>query len=130
MNIIEPEFRYPTRAAIDSLAKHFDLPNSLEMQDWEWEVADYNRINEFVAEFRSDSLSDDEKFTLLEIIIQSFEESDTDLNTNDLWLEVLSLIEKNFKLHSYSVWYWSDCQNENNGWNVTPFMRRIYEKNV
>lgn len=128
----ELEFRCPTKAAIDSLAKLFNLPNTPEMQDWPWEVADYKRVNEFVAEFRKNSLPDDEQFTLLEIILQSFEESDTDLYTNELWLEVLSLIEKNFNLHAYSVWYWAGFQNDSKDeeWNVTPFMRRIYEKNV
>jgi hypothetical protein len=66
--------RYPTRKAIDSLAARFDLPYTPFMQDWEWEVADSDRIDEFVAGYHSGELNEDERFTLMETIIQSFED--------------------------------------------------------
>jgi len=39
------------------------------MQDWE--VDDYSRINEFIEVYESIEISDDEKFTLMETIIQA-----------------------------------------------------------
>ncbi|MCP5384447.1 MAG: hypothetical protein H6913_07510 [Altererythrobacter sp.] len=44
------------------------------MQDWEFEVADANRIDEFLSAYQSQELTDDERFTLMEMIIQSFED--------------------------------------------------------
>jgi hypothetical protein len=132
MKIIEPEFRCPTKSAIDKLAEMFSLPNTPYMQDWEWEVADANRIEEFIKVYKNSSLTDDEKFTLMEIIIQSFEDTKTELHTNSLWQTTLNLLKKNYKLHAYTVWYWSSFENGsiNDAWRVAPFMRELYESNV
>jgi hypothetical protein len=102
MKIIEPECRYPTKAAIEKLAATFKLPNTPDMQDWEWEVADPNRIKEFLNEYKNEKLLDDERFTLLEMLLQSFDESDLDLNNNNNWKELLELIRNNYKLHEYT----------------------------
>jgi hypothetical protein len=40
MTATEHDWRHPTRAAIDSLAKRFSLLNDPGMQDWEYQVAD------------------------------------------------------------------------------------------
>ncbi len=97
------------------------------MQDWEWEVADHIRIDEFVAAYKSGEFSEDEKFTLMETILQSFEEQEKPLETDDGCMKVLWLIENNLELHIYSVWYWADLENDNvaEPWRVTPFMREI-----
>lgn len=42
-------YRFPARAAIAALTIRFNLPNTKNMQDWEYEVADANRIAEFLA---------------------------------------------------------------------------------
>jgi len=74
MSVPEHLWRFPTAEAIESLAQRFHLPNHPNMQDWEWEVADPSRINEFVAAYKGGELNDDERFVLMETIIQSFEE--------------------------------------------------------
>jgi hypothetical protein len=132
MKITEPECRHPTRAAIDKLAATFSLPNTPDMQDWEWEVADPDRVEEFLNEYKNGNNTDDEKFVLLEMLLQSFEESELDLNKNEKWKELLELIQSNFKIHEYTIWYWSvfDAESKEEQWRVTPFMRELYAKNV
>ena len=132
MKIIEPECRHPTKAAIEKLAATFSLPNTPDMQDWEWEVADPNRIDEFLNEYKSGNLTDDEKFTLLEMLLQSFEESELDLNESDNWKELLELIQSNYKVHKHTIWYWSvfDTDIKEEQWRITLFMRELYAKNV
>ena len=132
MKITEPAFRCPTSAAIDKLAETFSLPNTSAMQDWEWQVADSGRIEEFLNEYKKQSITDDERFTLLEILLQSFEETETDLNKNELWQEMLGLAKQNHKLHAHTIWYWSDFENDNeeDQWKVTPYMRKLYANNV
>jgi hypothetical protein len=44
------------------------------MQDWSWEVADATRLDEFLAVYQTASLTDDERFTLMEVLLQSFED--------------------------------------------------------
>ncbi len=132
MKVPEPKFKHSTDSAIKYLAKKFSLPYSSSMQDWEYEVADYNRIEEFVDELRKDDLANEVYFSLLNIIIQSFEESEIVLGKNQLWFEVQSLIEKRFKIHEYSVWYWSAFEAKNNSeqWKVSTHMRNLYIRNL
>jgi len=66
-----PEHFYPTRTAIDALAARFGLPNRPDMQDSEWEVAGPTRLDELINAYKSGELDDDERFTLMETIIQS-----------------------------------------------------------
>jgi hypothetical protein len=66
--------RYPTWAAIDALAARFGFVNEPGMQDWAWEVADPSRIDEFLAAYEDGDLSDDERFTLMDTMLQSFED--------------------------------------------------------
>lgn len=123
-------WRFPTAKAITSLAERFGLPNADLMQDWEWEVADPLRKDEFFHAYMHGGLSDDERFTIMETIIQSFEEDDVALESNRQWERVLTAIEDNLDLHIYTVWYWSDLENENidDIWRVTPFLREILFK--
>ena len=75
MNFPEPEIRHPTKSATDSLATRFSLPNHDGMQDWEYEVADPEKINDFFEVYKNESTVEDEKFVLLEMLLQSFEDS-------------------------------------------------------
>jgi hypothetical protein len=70
MTVPEHLWRFPTEQAIASLAARFDLPNESYMQDWEWEVADPERIDEYITVYNSGELNDDERFTLMETIVQ------------------------------------------------------------
>lgn len=123
-------WRFPTRAAIDALALRFDLPNSHLMQDWEWEVADADRIDEFMAAYQSGQLDDDQRFTLMETIIQSFEDLGEALHADSRWQSVVDLLHVHIKLHAYTVWRWAapDESDPANHWTVTPSFRHILLK--
>lgn len=130
MELPEVLWRFPTREAIDKLAHRFNLPNEPNMQDWEWEVADPQRINEFLAAYISEELTDNEKFTLMEIILQSFEDLNEPLESDSRWDKVLTILDQNIALHLNSVYYWSalDTKDQEEQWRVTPFLRLIIEK--
>ncbi|MGD8883508.1 MAG: hypothetical protein PVI82_16535 [Desulfobacterales bacterium] len=130
MSVPEHLWRFPTTEARVSLAKRFGLPYSDQMQDWEYEVADANRIDEFISVYESGELDDDEKFSLMETIIQSFEDLEISLSDEPRWQRVLNLIENNIELHRYTVWYWSMLENSNKfeQWRVTPFIESILIK--
>jgi hypothetical protein len=122
--------RHPQKAAVDSLAARFGLRNEPDMQDWEWEVSDPTRIDEFLAAYESGELNDDEKFLLMQIIIDSSEEAGDHFLDSDAWAKILSLIEANIALHIYSVWYWSSTDNEDleDCWRVARSMRILLAK--
>ena len=109
------------------------------MQDWEYEVADANRIDEFIAAYQSGQLDDGERFTLMEVIIQSFEDIGDHLDTDPRWQTVINLLDTNIKinlldtnikLHASTVWYWGnpeECDPED-CWSVTASINRIWIK--
>lgn len=102
------------------------------MQDWEWEVADSNRIDEFLAVYETGGLSDDERFTLMEMILESFEDlehGDSDLSEDARWRRTLVALDRNISLHAHSVWYWSCLEAEGSEeiFHISPFIRQIME---
>lgn len=127
MSVPEHLWRFPTAAAIDALAKRFALPNTPDMEDWPWEVADAGRLDEFIEAYRDPNLSDDERFTLMEIMLQSFENLGARLSTDPRWPRILYILDQHIDLHAHSVWYWSDLENDDHDeqWRVTPFLRRV-----
>ena len=132
MSVPEHLWRCPTAAAIASLARRFDLPNHRNMQDWEWEVADPARLDEFIAAYDDGTLDDDERFTLMETIIQScesaFEESGRTPDNERHWHGTLERLRRNVDLHIHSLWYWAQPESECEGaeaWIVTPDLRRV-----
>jgi len=123
-------YRFPTRTAIDALAKRFNLPNTKNMQDWEYEVADASRIAEFLAAYDSGELSEDEKFTLMSMLLQSscdaIDEDENFLRSEN-WTQFLELLERDIDIHIHLVWYWSctDLDDLSEAWSITPFIRPI-----
>jgi hypothetical protein len=65
--------RWPTTTARKALSRRFGIPLDQYSQDWEWEVADATRFDEFLAAYHDPSLSDDERVSLIEILIQCVE---------------------------------------------------------
>jgi hypothetical protein len=129
VDIPEHLIRYPTKRAIDALASRFDLRNEPHMQDWQWEVADPERLDEFLAVYNLPELTDDERFVLMEIIIESFEETSAILEHDPGWHAVLDWLDHNIAIHAHTVWYWS-CDDEvlENCWRVTPYLRLVRDR--
>ena len=130
MGVPKHLWRYSTREAIGFLAARFRLSNDLDMQDWEIEVADAARIDEFLTVLRLEKLDEDQQFTLMAILVQSFEESNSELRLDSRWKEVLSVLDQKPELHAYTIWYWS-CTSESdeeNIFRVSPWVRTILAK--
>ncbi|BCM90188.1 hypothetical protein IAD21_02039 [Abditibacteriota bacterium] len=74
---------------------------------WEYEVADPDRVDEFFAAYESGGLSDDERFSLMETILESIRVLGEVEGRSPRWLHILELIENNIELHIYTVCYWA-----------------------
>ena len=99
--------RSPTNEARQSLAKRLGHVYDADMQDWEWEVADPARFEEYVDLYEGEELSDDEKFSLMEIILQCVEEAESDAARKTKWLRVVAHLRENFVLHESTLQYWA-----------------------
>lgn len=130
MDVPEHLWRFPTREAIDSLAKRFGLRNVPGMQDWEWQVADPARLDEFLGAYLSGGLSDDERFTLMETLLQCFEQTHQDLDSDERWSRVMAALDAGIELHASTVWYWScvDDEEPSGGFRITPLIRSVFER--
>lgn len=126
----KPEFRCATGASRAQLANRFDLPIGPHMQDWEWQVADPNRIDEFLAAYKSGELDDDERFTLMEMLIQSFDDLEEELEMHPRWTELLDLLEENAELHAKTLWYWSTpaADEVEPEWSVSPYLWEVVQR--
>ena len=127
-------WRCPTGEARDKLAERFGFLNEPWMQDWEYQVADHKRIDEFLKAYEFAGLSDDEKFTLMETIIESFRDlasEGEDISADPRWQRALAILSGNIPLHASTIWYWSclDAENEDEMFCTSPFIRQIFEAN-
>ncbi|MEI8384315.1 MAG: hypothetical protein WCJ09_29680 [Planctomycetota bacterium] len=130
MSVPEKLWRFPTAQAIANLAARFDVPTGPHMQDWAWEIADSNRLDEYLTDYQSGELTNDERFTLMEIIMQAFEDLPAPLDSDPRWEATLMTLDSKIDLHAYTVWYWSDLENEleDECWRVAPYLRKLVER--
>src|SRR5262245_56316222 len=81
------------------------------MRDWEWDVADPSRFEKFLDAYSSGGLTDDERFALMEVLIQCVEEMGLPaVGSSPQWQAVASRLLAHPELHASSVRYWS-CLN-------------------
>lgn len=118
-------WRFPTLAARESLAARFDLPHDSSDQDWEWTHSRVEQLPEYLTAYTSGELDDDERFVLMEMMIQCAEDEPAAAHKS----LVLRLLEENVELHLYSVWYWARTEHIGEdpdfSWDITPAMREI-----
>lgn len=109
------------------MAKKLGHFYSDDMQDWEWEIADANRFDEYVNLYISDALSDDEKFSLMELILQSVEDSESDSILKARWLRIVSLLRRNMTLHESTIRYWaqSDAVRTDQKFRLSNLVRTL-----
>jgi hypothetical protein len=122
--------RWATNAARMSLARRFALPYDPLSQDWEWEVADPSRFGEFLDAYGSGSLDEDERFALMEILIQCIEDMGLhSVEASPQWHSVANLLHAHAGLHASSIRYWSclEARDLEDCFGVTAPMRAVWE---
>lgn len=129
MKIQEPKYRSGTGETINKLAKELGLPYNERMQDWSYEVANPNDIEKYLNHYNKLS-DDDEKFVLMEILIQATNDQLEIKKFLDYWKETKLRLIDNFDLHEYTIYYWACFDNEEleDCWIVTPYMRELWLK--
>jgi hypothetical protein len=121
-----------TNDAIKRLNKLFNLPYMDGMQgtqDWEIELANSDRVQEFCDAYEREDLDSAEKQALMALIIASYDLY-LEERTNDvfLWNKIAALIRKDFDLHKSTLLYWlgADMEEEMIGeFAVAPLIRPL-----
>lgn len=130
MDSEEPR-RRTTPAARESLTRRFGLHFDPFSQDWEWEVSHPARFAEFLNAYSSGDLGEDERFALMEILIQCIEDMElSSVKSSPQWVAVESLLLANPGLHASSIRYWScldlDIADSEYWFRVTDAMRTVW----
>jgi len=117
-----------TGDAINYLNRVLNLPAMGCEQDWDIELADANRINEFVLFYEEESLSDDKRSALMALIIASLEDlAYAEPIDKGMWGKISKLLCLDYELHQQLIQYWSlmDKTNEEDFFEITKLMRLL-----
>ena len=127
----EPQHRVGTGKAIQELVVELNLPYSSTMQDWPYEIADADEIDNYINHYRA-TTDFDKKFVLMEMIIQATNDQDDTVTFNKYWHVIKSILEEDFAIHEYTIYYWScfEIENIENCWEITPNMRALWKSMV
>lgn len=114
---------------IKQLSKDLSLPYTGIEQDWDIEMANPNRIDEFIEFYKESNLYDDKKEAVMSLILASYEDflNDNDLEIDDRWDEIKSILESQRVIFVDLINYWSLCNeiDEDNLFRITPLIRNI-----
>jgi len=99
-------------------------------QDWPIEVADADRIAEFLDIYEQGALDADERYHLMELIVASLE---AQMQECELAPALVARFRKHFmnsfELHRDTAAYWADIDNREGGhFALTPLMRHLWEE--
>lgn len=102
---------YPTINDRKRLAEEFQLSFDVSMQDWEIEIANPQKLSEFISYFSGNTLSDGQRVSLAQIIFRSIEEllieRKTDL-AKEYWNNVFPLLHRHDRILEGVLDYWKD----------------------
>lgn len=125
----QPKLRFVTPKAIEDLTRNLNLQYTLsDYQDWEFIVGKPEDIEKYINYYTTE-VDDDNKFALMEIIIQATEDQAMETDFLKYLKTVLHLLKENFSLHEYSVFYWSCFDNDaiEDCWKLSPHMRNLWK---
>lgn len=125
--MIEPKPRYGSKKAIDKLVKELNMPHDNWMQDWPYEIANPDEIDNYINHYRTIT-DEDEKFVLMQAIIQATEDQDNQELLLKYWNTIRHFLEENFNIHEYTIHYWCcfDTENIEDCWKISPLMRALF----
>ncbi len=115
-----------TKDSIDFLNSKLRLPATGDEQDWDIELADKNRIEEFVDYLTTESLTDEQKFALMALIIASYEVLLVSINKlyTPLWHRIAITLVSEKQLYQPIIDYWTEDKTTD-GFLITSIMLQI-----
>ena len=118
----------------DILKERFGiLPPTKYEQDWQWTCGKSYQTDGYISFYHeySNSMTDDQKYLVINIIIQGFEdilsESDSEEEKNDLiWNEIEQILVNESSLHKETIKYWADLEvSLADAWYISKYMRKL-----
>lgn len=100
--------------AMKYLENELNLSSDSHCQDWDLELADGSRVEEFISYLKEKELNDDAKFALMSLILASFEDFLIDREQNDLelWREVENELKRNSRMYEILTKQWGLLEHQ------------------
>ncbi|MCD2421591.1 hypothetical protein LQ567_02385 [Niabella pedocola] len=110
---------------IEQLSKKLSLPYLSVEQDWDIELADKNRIDEFISYYNENDLSAEVKYATMSIILASYEDflNDRELERDYRWYEIEKILKSGRGLFSELMEYWAVDSEKENIFRIAPLIR-------
>lgn len=118
-----------TKQAIDTISQKLHLSTTGTEQDWDIELADSVRIDEFLTLFKQDSsLNNEQKYALMALILASCDDAlqEGKLLAMESWTYIKWVLNTD-PLYQNLVDYWSipTAENQDDLFALTPYLRSI-----
>ena len=114
---------YPTKEAMAALNQALHLPATGQEQDWDIELADPDRVSEFVAYFENHPLSEGEKHALMALILGSLEDlSNREKIPSELWDRVRHLLQADSGLYTDLLKQWGPKSDDPDNFAISPLL--------
>lgn len=114
---------------VEQLSKELLLPYTGIEQDWDIEMANPNRINDFLNFYQKNDLSVNKKIAVMSLILASYEDflTENSLESDDRWNDVSLILESERVIFVDLINHWSlkEEVKEDDLFLITPLMRDI-----
>ena len=122
---------YDDPHTLKKLGALLNIPD-LGGEDWDLMYGDSRRVDEFCKVYESESLTESEKFALMELLVASYDRYLWEFSDAEPELEsrVARLLEQDFEIHLHTIEYWSALKSHDSHrlYPVSSLMRRLIKK--
>ena len=114
---------------IEQLSKELSLPFTGTEQDWDIEMANSNRVDEFIKFYKERYLCDDKKVATMSLILASYDDllNESNLEIDARWGEIKLILESEKVIFTNLMNYWIQI-NEievDNLFRITSLLKKI-----
>lgn len=120
--------RWQTRASIEKLSVMFSLRTDPYMQDWDIEAADPGIVDKLVDAYSDPSLTEDDRFALMCLILGSLNAAKHEgRDISVWWSRVAKILTENTQVHAYTMAYWAcgEDPDPDHQFLITPEIRNM-----
>lgn len=116
---------------VEKLSKELSLPYTGTEQDWDLEMADFNRLADFLNYYNQNTLSKEEGVALMALILASYDDFLLANNeqVDEMWAEIKQILESQRAIFVELLNYWGldDLGEDGNAYRITPLIRELNE---
>jgi len=114
---------------MQQLSMQLSLPYTGKEQDWDLEMANSNRIEEFIKFYKEANLSDEKKVAIMSLILASYDDllNKKNLKCDEKWNAIKFELTSQKKIFKTLIDYWSLVNeiDKNNVFVITPLIREV-----